>query len=152
MPRTQKWRNVVALIASGEPLESVADASIDAAKSGLDRVPKDPGFVVVLANIFKFVDSLRSNDPFRALQDEGFGIGDLSGTLDYTTSLREKTDSDLKCYGNDQVIGGGGGNRTPVREWRPGASYVRSLSISSRTDRCRKTGHDQRQPLNLDPA
>lgn len=43
MPRTQKCLNVIALVSSGEPLESVADASMDAAKSGLDRVTEGLG-------------------------------------------------------------------------------------------------------------
>jgi hypothetical protein len=94
-PRTQRWRDVVGLIEAGASLKSVADASLEAATTGLGQIPRDPGFLLVLAGIFRFADGLRSKDPVRALNDEGFHTNQLSTMLGYTTSLREKIDLDL---------------------------------------------------------
>ena len=43
LPKTQKWKQVVSLIAGGADVEQIAAASADAAEHGLERASQDEG-------------------------------------------------------------------------------------------------------------
>lgn len=98
LPKTLPWKKVIELLEHGADLAALADASMYASKTGLKRVPSDPGFCSVLTNIFQFVEAARSREFVQSLREHGFQIGEQPTLLDLVTSLQSKNDIDLSRY------------------------------------------------------
>lgn len=97
LAKTLRWKHVIQLLEEGADLSTLAQASFQASLTGLKRIPDDPGFNLVLTDIFKFVEAARSKDFAGALRDRGFQInGDVS-TLSFVSSLHSKIDHDLSA-------------------------------------------------------
>jgi len=95
LPRTQRWRDVIKLLEEEADLSQIADASIEAAQSGLQKVPNDLGFTITLTDIFQFIESARSKDLVNTLWERGFPVPEKTTLFDLISSLRQKTDVDL---------------------------------------------------------
>jgi len=92
LPRTRRWKQVIALLDAGEPVEELAQAAFRAAQTGLSRVPQDPGFTHTLTVIFSFVDALQSKDPLADLRKNGFDVGDGSSLFDFVGGFRMRAE------------------------------------------------------------
>lgn len=96
LPKTRRWKEVIGMLDTGADLQDIALASFCAAHSGLEQVPGDPGFAIVLTTVFKFIQAAQSSNARAALADAGFGIPHAAGALDYVGALRAKIDSALE--------------------------------------------------------
>jgi len=74
LPKTHRWKQVVALLEEGAELSLIVQASLHAADAGLRQIPNDPGFCSVLTNVFQFVDAVRSEDVTQALWEKGYKV------------------------------------------------------------------------------
>jgi len=95
LPKTHRWKQVVALLEEGAELSSIVQASLHAADAGLRQIPNDPGFCSVLTNVFQFVDAVRSEEVTQALWEKGYKVESKASVLDYLSSLGTKIDRDL---------------------------------------------------------
>jgi hypothetical protein len=95
MPRTYRWKEVIRILSEEGSVSEIADASLVAVKTGLQRIPSDEGFTQTLTIIFKFIESARSHDIESSLIQNGFPpIKDFT-VFDLSSCLKEKFDFDL---------------------------------------------------------
>jgi len=103
-PRTVRWNGVAKLIAHDGSVADIADQSMYAAKTGLERIPDDLGFTQTLTHIFEWADALLSRDPKRALIDDGFSIPNDPSWRDLLYSLRDRIDQSLQSSGTKSDV------------------------------------------------
>jgi hypothetical protein len=99
MPRTYRWKEVIRLLSEEGSVSEIADASLTAAKTGLQRIPSDEGFTQTLTIIFKFIESARSRDIESALMQNGFSPLKDFTVFDLSSCLKEKFDFELSIKG-----------------------------------------------------
>jgi hypothetical protein len=104
LPRTYHWKKVIELLEGAGSVSEIADASLAAARAGLQRVPQDPGFALVLTAIFKFIESTRADDFDAALQQYGFSLRHSASLFDVVCCLKDKIDSDLSTRGIESDV------------------------------------------------
>ena len=90
LPRTARWKQVIALLQRGASVEELANASFKAAQTGLSRVPNDPGFTQTLTTVFQFIDALQSGNPISSLRRQGFDIKAGASLFDFVGSFKER--------------------------------------------------------------
>ncbi len=95
MPRTYRWKEVIRLLSEEGSVSEIADASLTAAKTGLQRIPSDEGFTQTLTIIFKFIESARSPDIESALMQNGFPPLQDGSVFDFIGCLKQKIDIEL---------------------------------------------------------
>ncbi len=95
LPRTHRWKGVIALLEQSAAVSEIADASFNAASTGFKRIAQDAGFVAALSTIFDFVDAAQSKDLSASLKAKGISITDESSILAYATALRDRIDKNL---------------------------------------------------------
>ena len=72
LPQTYPWQDVVALIADGASADTVADATLDAARRGLEQAVRDPGLRQVFLLLAQV--ALASRQGNFALELAGLGV------------------------------------------------------------------------------
>ena len=97
LPRTYRWKEVIRLISGDGPIDKIADASLAAVQTGLQRIPSDEGFTRTLTVIFKFLESARSTDIESALAQNGFPPLKDFTVFDLSSCLKEKIDFELSA-------------------------------------------------------
>lgn len=95
LPKTRRWKEVIELLETGGDLAEIASQSLNAAVTGLAKVPYDPGFHTVLSNIFLFAEAARSGSIVEGLQLRGFAVANDASLFDLVGSLQSKNDYDL---------------------------------------------------------
>jgi hypothetical protein len=105
LPRTHRWKNVIALLEQSAGVPEIAHASFNAASTGLQRVAKDAGFVTALSSVFDFIDAVQSQDPSATLKAKGISVFDESTVLSYAVGLRERIDKNLRKVGARSDLG-----------------------------------------------
>jgi len=99
LPRTYHWKKVIELLEGAGTVSEIADTSLTAARTGLQRVPQDPGFAQVLTAIFRFIESARADDFDAALRQYGLSLHHPASLFDVVCGLKEKIDRDLSVRG-----------------------------------------------------
>jgi hypothetical protein len=89
LPRTQPWKQVIALLEDGADLSSLADASLRAALTGLKRAPSDPGFLSTLGAIVELVAASRGKDLPAALQRMGVDPTAQASSFGFLSSVAQ---------------------------------------------------------------
>jgi len=92
LPRTMRWKRVIALLNEGAPVDELAQAAFLAAQTGLKRVPDDPGFTQTLTVVFNFIDALQSKNPLAELRKNGFDVGDGESLFDLVGGFRARAE------------------------------------------------------------
>lgn len=95
LPKTHRWKHVINLLKSEADLPEIARASLQAMLTNFKRIPDDPGFNLVLSNIFGFAAGARSGDFQKSLEESGIRISHEAGPLDIVCGLQNKIDNDL---------------------------------------------------------
>jgi len=96
LPKTYRWKQVVELLIEGADVSEIADASFLAIQRSLRKIPDDPGFIIALTNIFKFIEAARSKDYLDSFEKEGYPSSKDSNLFDYLSYLRSQTDYHLE--------------------------------------------------------
>ena len=99
LPRTRKWKEVIQYLSHEGSVAEVADASLAAVQSGLQRVPSDMGFTLALTVIFKFIESARAKDQGSSFLKNGFPSLQDGTIFDLVSCLRQKIDLELNLSG-----------------------------------------------------
>ncbi len=87
LPRTHRWKQVIALIEDGADLPELAEASFHAAQTGLSRVPSDAGFLSVLNAIIGLAAASREKDLRSALGRAGIGPDAQQSSFGFLSSV-----------------------------------------------------------------
>lgn len=90
LPRTHRWKQVVALIENGADLPELAEASFHASLTGLQRVPSDPGFLSVLNAIVELAEASQQKSLKTGLIEAGIGSEAHSTSFGFLSAVAAK--------------------------------------------------------------
>ena len=105
LPRTRKWREVVALLQSDSTLEEVAFKAGVAAEHGLHASRNDPGFRRVCWLIAQIPLAARSADYVGSLRSLGLEVGDAPDLFDIASALTKALDTHVAGRGGRTDFG-----------------------------------------------
>lgn len=92
LPRTRKWKTVIALIAGGADAEQVAAATSEAAERELQGAAQDPAFVHAFWLLTQIPLAARQPDFARALQNLGLEVDDQPSVIDIARAFSDAVD------------------------------------------------------------
>jgi hypothetical protein len=95
LPRTRKWREVVALIAGGAGAAQIANAAIRAAEAGLRLAPKDAGVRETVWLLMQLPHAARGDDFPSALWECGIQVVGLPTLMELTGAFTDAIDASL---------------------------------------------------------
>jgi hypothetical protein len=105
LPRTRKWRQVVALLESGESIERISAATLDAAKRGLEEAARDP----ILIQSFWLLTQLplyaRRPDFAEELRSIGIDVPNDPGLFDLVGAITDSVDAHIRQRGGRSDLG-----------------------------------------------
>jgi hypothetical protein len=93
LPRSRKWRQVVALIEGGADAPQVANATIDAAEKALSVAAEDPGLVETVWLLTQLPVAARSDDFVRALRAVGLEVSAAPSLMEIVGAFSDAIDS-----------------------------------------------------------
>ena len=96
LPRTQKWKTVIALIAGGADAEQIAAATSEAAERDLQSAAKDPAFVHAFWLLTQIPLAARQSDFARALRNLGLEVGDQPSVIDIARAFSDAVDGRVR--------------------------------------------------------
>lgn len=105
LPRTRKWRDVVALIQGGAGTVQLANATITAAEQGLRLASEDKGLVETIWLLTQIPLAARTQDFSGALRKAGLNVSDSPSLMDVVGSLSDAIDSRLSNNGGRTDLG-----------------------------------------------
>jgi hypothetical protein len=104
LPRTRKWSQVVGLIAGGAGTVQVANATINAADSGLIFAAKDHGVVETIYLLIQLPLAARTDHFAEALRQHGLNVSDSPGLMEIVSAVTEAIDAKmLNCKGRTDM-------------------------------------------------
>jgi hypothetical protein len=118
LPKTQKWNQVVSLIAGGADVEQIAAGSANAAESGLERASHDAGLAHAFWLLTQIPLAARTGNFSGRLLELGLNVSSEPTLLEIVSAYTRAVDSHV----------GGGGKRTDLGEM---AQLAGSETLSS---------------------
>ncbi len=104
LPRTRKWSQVVGLIAGGAGTVQAANATINAAESGLSFAAKDHGVVETIYLLIHLPLAARSDQFAEALRQQGLKVSDSPGLMEIVSAVTEAIDAKMpNCKGRTDL-------------------------------------------------
>lgn len=104
LPRTRKWTQVVGLIGGGAGTAQVANATIQAADSGLALAAKDKGVIETLWLLTQLPVAARSDNFAEALRACGLSVSDSPGLMEIVGALTDAIDAKMpNCRGRTDL-------------------------------------------------
>ena len=98
LPRTRKWKEVIAFIENGATVSQVASATIIAAQGGLGKAGRDLGVVEAVYWMMQLPLAACSDDFAGHLRGRGMDIDDAPGLMDLTSALTEAIDKRISTH------------------------------------------------------
>ncbi len=105
LPRTRKWRDVVALIQGGAGTVQLANATISAAEQGLRLAAEDKGLVETIWLLTQIPLAARSDDFAASLRNAGLNVSDAPSLMEVVGALSDAIDSRLANNGGRTDLG-----------------------------------------------
>jgi len=105
LPRTRKWRQVVALIEGGAGTAQLANATITAAERGLRRAAEDKGLVETIWLLTQLPLAARTQDFAGALRAAGLRVSDSPSLMEVVGALSDAVDLRLANNGGRTDLG-----------------------------------------------
>lgn len=99
LPDTEPWRRVVALVAEGAEVGSVASATMEAAKKGLEKSKGDPGLCHAVHLLTQLVLAARTDNFAGALTLAGINTPSEPTTYDIIGGFSDAIDAHLRRTG-----------------------------------------------------
>lgn len=96
LPDTEPWRRVVALVAEGAEVGSVASATMEAAKKGLEKSKGDPGLCHAVHLLTQLVLAARTDNFAGALTLAGINTPSEPTTYDIIGGFSDAIDAHLR--------------------------------------------------------
>jgi hypothetical protein len=104
LPRARKWTQVVGLIEGGAGTAQVANATINAAETGLGSAAKDKGLIETIWLLTKLPLAARSEDFAQALRDCGLSVSDSPGLMEIVGAVADAIDARMpNCKGRTDL-------------------------------------------------
>jgi hypothetical protein len=104
LPKTRKWKEVVALIEGGAGTAQLATATINAAEGALNFAVKDHGVVETIWLLTQLPLAARSDDFATALRDRGLPVSDSPGLMEVVGAVSDAVDARLSnCRGRTDL-------------------------------------------------
>lgn len=104
LPRTRRWKQVVALIEGGAAVDQVANASLRAAEAGLRAAATDPGVIESFWLLTQVPIAARTDDFAEALRDCNVVLDGPPSILDLAAAVSEAVDARLaNCKGRTDL-------------------------------------------------
>jgi hypothetical protein len=105
LPRTQKWKQVVSLIAGGASVEGIAAASADAAENGLERASQDEGLAHVFWLLTQIPQAARAGDFSERLSELGLLVPSEPTLLEIVAAFTRAVDGRVRESGKRTDLG-----------------------------------------------
>lgn len=104
LPRTRKWSQVVALIEGGAGAAQVANATINAAETGLASAANDKGVVETIWLLSQLPLAARTDNFAQALRECGLSVSDSPGLMDIVGAVTDAIDARMpNCKGRTDL-------------------------------------------------
>src|SRR5262245_60446296 len=105
LPKTQKWNQVVSLIASGADIERIAAASADAAEHGLERASRDEGLAHAFWLLTQIPQAARQTDFADRLWQLGLNVSSKPTLLEIVAAFTNAVDHHVSESGKRSDLG-----------------------------------------------
>ena len=105
LPRTRKWREVVALIGAGAGTAQVANATVHAAERGLNLAAGDAGLVQTVWLLTQLPLAARSPNFAEGLRDAGLDVSDTPTLMEVVGAVSDAIDARLTRTGGRTDLG-----------------------------------------------
>jgi hypothetical protein len=105
LPRTQKWKQVVSLVADGTGVEGIAAASADAAENGLERASQDEGLAHVFWLLTQIPQAARAGDFSEQLAELGLQVSSEPTLLEIVSAFTRAVDGRVRQSGKRTDLG-----------------------------------------------
>lgn len=104
LPRTRKWTQVVGLIEGGAGTAQVANATINAAETGLGFAAKDQGVVETIWLLTQLPLAARAQDFSESLRGCGLAVSDSPGLMEIVGAVSDAIDARMpNCRGRSDL-------------------------------------------------
>jgi hypothetical protein len=105
LPKTQKWNQVVGLIANGADVERIAAASADAAEHGLERASQDEGLAHAFWLLTQIPQAARQSNFSERLWELGLTVSSKPTLLEIVAAFTRAVDGHLREKGKRSDLG-----------------------------------------------
>jgi hypothetical protein len=105
LPKTQKWEQVVGLIAGGADVERIAAASADAAEYRLERASQDQGLAHAFWLLTQIPKAARQSDFADQLKRLGLEVSSKPTLLEIVGAFTNAVDRHVSTRGNRSDLG-----------------------------------------------
>jgi hypothetical protein len=105
LPKTQKWNQVVNLIAGGADVERIAAASADAAEHGLELASQDEGFAHAFWLLTQIPQAARQSNFAERLSELGLSVSSRPTLLEIVAAFTSAVDRHVRESGKRSDLG-----------------------------------------------
>ena len=105
LPKTQKWNQVVSLIARGAKVEGIAAASAEAAENGLERASRDEGLAHVFWLLTQIPEAARAGNFSERLAEVGLQVSNEPTLLEIVAAFTRAVDGHVRQGGKRTDLG-----------------------------------------------
>ena len=106
LPKTQKWKQVVNLVAGGADVEHIAAASADAAEHGLERASQDEGLAHAFWLLTQIPQAARKSNFSERLWELGLTVSSSKPTLlEIVAAFTSAVDRHVREHGKRSDLG-----------------------------------------------
>ena len=105
LPRTRKWKQVVALLEGGAGTAQLANATISAAEKGLNLAASDKGLVETVWLLTQLPLAARKDNFAAALREAGLSVSDAPSLMEILGSVSDAVDRRLSNNGGRTDLG-----------------------------------------------
>ena len=105
LPKTQKWNQVVSLIAGGADVEQIAAASANAAERGLERASHDEGLAHAFWLLTQIPQAARQSNFSERLWELGLTVSSEPTLLEIVTAFTRAVDGHVRDSGKRSDLG-----------------------------------------------
>jgi hypothetical protein len=105
LPKTQKWNQVVGLIANGADVERIAAASADAAEHGLERASQDEGLAHAFWLLTQIPQAAQQSNFSERLWELGLTVSSKPTLLEIVAAFTRAVDGHLREKGKRSDLG-----------------------------------------------
>src|SRR5215471_15981710 len=105
LPNTQKWHQVVSLIAGGADIERIAAASADAAEHGLEQASQDEGLAQAFWLLTQIPQAARQSNFSERLWELGLSVSSKPTLLEIVAAFTRAVDDHVREHGRRTDLG-----------------------------------------------
>src|SRR5215467_6734188 len=105
LPKTQKWNQVLSLIAGGADVERIAAASADAAEHGFERAAQDEGLAHAFWLLTQIPQAARQSNFSERLWQLGLNVSSKPSLLEIVAAFTGAVDHHLRESGRRSDLG-----------------------------------------------